>query len=107
MRVYLDDRIESHSMKLSVVAGCSIVLVLCVSLFGYHTVAAQAVISGTATTSLNLSICGNMLVDVVEQCDVPGENGAYSTTIVGRQCNVSCLYGPYCGDGILQTQYSE
>jgi cysteine-rich repeat protein len=61
----------------------------------------------TATTTINLSICGNMLVDVGEQCDVPGETGLYSTTIAGRQCNASCRFGPYCGDGILQTFYTE
>jgi len=61
----------------------------------------------TSTTTLTLSICGNLIVDDGEQCDVPGETGVYSQTIVGRQCNVSCDYGPYCGDGILQTVYSE
>jgi len=61
----------------------------------------------TATTTLQLSICGNALVDDGEQCDVPGETGVYSTTIVGRQCTPICDFGPYCGDGILQTQYTE
>ncbi len=61
----------------------------------------------TATTTINLSICGNNVVDTGEQCDVPGETGFYSTTIAGRQCNASCDYGPYCGDGILQTTFGE
>lgn len=61
----------------------------------------------TATTTLSLSICGNALVDDGEQCDVPGETGTYSTTIVGRQCTPVCDFGPYCGDGILQTLYGE
>lgn len=61
----------------------------------------------TATTTLSLSICGNALVDVGEQCDAPGETGVYSQTITGRQCNASCLFGPYCGDGILQTTFGE
>lgn len=61
----------------------------------------------TATTTLILSICGNSIVDDPEQCDVPGETGVYSTTIVGRQCTASCNWGPYCGDGILQTSYQE
>jgi cysteine-rich repeat protein len=47
------------------------------------------------------------LVDDGEDCDVPGETGVYSTTIIGRQCTPVCKYGPYCGDGILQTQYQE
>jgi cysteine-rich repeat protein len=66
-----------------------------------------AVEISTATTTINLSICGNALVDVGESCDVPGESGLYSTTIAGRQCNASCNFGPYCGDGILQTIYTE
>ncbi len=69
--------------------------------------AVEAVTEGTASTTLTLSICGNALVDEGEQCDVPGETGVYSTTIVGRQCSASCNFGPYCGDGILQTQQGE
>ncbi len=68
---------------------------------------AQAVIVSTATTTINLSICGNELVDVGEDCDVLGETGLYSTTIAGRQCTPICRFGPYCGDTILQTQYGE
>ncbi len=60
-----------------------------------------------ATTTLELSICGNSIVDGNEDCDVPGETGVYSQTIAGRQCNVSCFFGPYCGDGILQTAFGE
>jgi cysteine-rich repeat protein len=60
-----------------------------------------------ATTTLTLSVCGNALVDSGEQCDVPGETGVYSQTIVGRQCTVSCEWGPYCGDGILQSPQGE
>jgi cysteine-rich repeat protein len=61
----------------------------------------------TTTTILSVSICGNMIVDDGEDCDVPGETGVYSTTIAGRQCSAACFFGPYCGDGILQTLYSE
>ncbi len=60
-----------------------------------------------ATTTLSLSICGNAIVDPEESCDAPGETGVYSTTIAGRQCTPACLFGPYCGDGILQTVFSE
>jgi cysteine-rich repeat protein len=62
---------------------------------------------GQATTTLTISICGNSLVDDGEQCDVPGETGVYSTTIVGRQCSVICKWGAYCGDGIMQTSFAE
>lgn len=85
-------------------ASLGIVIISCFPL----TVAAATTTSGyIATTTVTTSICGNSLVDGSEECDAPGETGAYSTTIVGRQCNNSCLFGPYCGDGILQTIYSE
>lgn len=64
-------------------------------------------IIATTTTTLSVSICGNSIVDDGEQCDVLGETGAYSTTIAGRQCSAQCFFGPYCGDGILQTQFGE
>jgi cysteine-rich repeat protein len=61
----------------------------------------------SATTTLTLSICGNGVVDSNEQCDIPGETGVYSQTIVGRQCTTRCQFGPYCGDGVLQSAYNE
>lgn len=60
-----------------------------------------------SSTTLTVSICGNSIVDGGESCDVPGETGVYSQTILGRQCTAACLFGPYCGDGILQTSYAE
>jgi cysteine-rich repeat protein len=60
-----------------------------------------------STTTLTISICGNYIVDSGEACDVFGETGVYSTTIVGRQCTASCSFGPYCGDGILHTAFNE
>ncbi len=69
---------------------------------------AQSITAGyIATTTLSLSICGNMIVDDGEECDVLGETGGYSTSIVGRQCDVDCNFGPYCGDTILQTLHGE
>ena len=66
-----------------------------------------SIAQSVATTTLTLSICGNGIVDSSEECDVPGETGLYSQTIAGRQCNASCFFGPYCGDGILQTAFAE
>ncbi len=60
-----------------------------------------------ATTTLTLSVCGNEIVDQGEECDVIGETGVYSQTIAGRQCTPQCQFGPYCGDGILQSLYGE
>lgn len=70
-------------------------------------VLATAATLATTTTSLSVSICGNNIVDDGEQCDVLGETGVYSTTIAGRQCSAVCNFGPYCGDGILQTSFNE
>ena len=60
-----------------------------------------------ATTTVTTSICGDLTVGPGEECDVTGETGAYSTTIIGRQCNAQCQFGPYCGDAILQTAFGE
>jgi len=65
------------------------------------------VAQSVATTSMSLSICGNEIVDSDEECDVLGETGVYSQTIAGRQCTASCDFGPYCGDGILQSAFAE
>src|SRR5690242_1098587 len=82
--------------------------VLVLTLLGiFSHVSAQSVGPFIATTTLTLSICGNAIVDDGEECDVIGETGAYSTTIIGRQCDVDCDYGPYCGDTILQTLNGE
>lgn len=69
-----------------------------------HAVHAQINI---ATTTLVISICGDLVVNSGEQCDNPTDTGEYSTTIVGRQCTDICQWAPYCGDAILQTIYGE
>lgn len=65
------------------------------------------ILTDTATTTVTISICGDGLVDSTEECDVPGQTGGYSTTILGRQCTAACQYDPYCGDGVLQTLNGE
>ncbi len=81
------------------------VLGLCAHFFSVAPLSSQA--QSIATTTLNLAVCGNELVDPGEECDVLGETGEYSTTIDGRQCDIDCTFGPYCGDGILQIAFSE
>jgi cysteine-rich repeat protein len=60
-----------------------------------------------ATTTITISICGDLVVNSGEDCDVPGDAGEYSTTIAGRECTTECQWAPYCGDAILQTLYGE
>lgn len=62
-----------------------------------------------ATTSVSLTVCGDSIVTLpVEACDDGTNTGAYSDSIAGRNCNPLCsAFGPYCGDGILQTLYGE
>lgn len=84
-----------------------VLALVALTLLQFLQVSAQTVGPFIATTTLNLSICGNVIVDDGEECDVIGETGDYSTTIVGRQCDVNCLFGPYCGDAILQTLHGE
>lgn len=86
------------------------VLVLVVLLLPVDLAVATTTPSSTvtvATTTVGISICGDALVNFNEDCDVPGETGEYSETIVGRQCDVDCSFGPYCGDGILQSLFDE
>lgn len=80
-------------------------LLMTFAFWGYVPFVVEA--QSIATTSVSLSKCGDTLVTTPEECDVPGETGVYSTTIAGRQCNSVCRFGPYCGDGTLQTIYGE
>jgi len=63
----------------------------------------------TASTTVNISVCGNGIVEPpVEACDDGVNNGQYATSIAGRNCLPDCGgYGPYCGDGILQPAFGE
>lgn len=81
-------------------------LLFILSLIIFAPIVSSAQLNLTASTTLSLSICGNSTVEPGEQCDPIGA-GVYSETIDGRQCNAVCQYGPYCGDGILQTQFTE
>ena len=94
---------------LTIVQPRSLLMVFIGSLLFMPQIGAAISITGgnIATTTLTTSICGNALVEGTEECDVPGETGVYSTTIAGRQCQPNCTWGPYCGDGILQTTQGE
>lgn len=78
---------------------------LCTTLTTTLSVYAQS--ATISTTTVMISICGDSIINSGEECDVVTDTGEYSTTILGRQCTDVCVWAPYCGDGILQTIYSE
>ncbi len=57
-------------------------------------------------TNLIIKVCGNGTVEGDEFCDEGSNNSDdYSHD---RHCNSTCSgWAPYCGDGILQTEYGE
>ncbi len=57
-------------------------------------------------TQLIIKVCGNGTVEGDEFCDDGSNNSDnYSHT---KHCNSTCTnWAPYCGDGILQTEYGE
>lgn len=71
--------------------------------------APSSVYAAYVTTTLQISICYNGIIDAGEVCD-DGlfNNGAYGSTSAEKHCNSNCSgFGPYCGDGTLQALYSE
>ncbi len=76
---------------------------------GWGDVFAQT--SQRATTSVKVVVypCGDGVVYPGQECDEGEENniGEYSLTIEGRTCTSDCVWAPYCGDGITQTEYGE
>lgn len=77
---------------------------VCVTLFVPVDTNAQVAV---ATTTITVTICGDLIINPGEDCDVPTDTGLYSTTIVGRQCTPECQWAPYCGDAILHTLHDE
>lgn len=66
--------------------------------------------SNQATTTLDISICGDGLLNPGEVCDDGAANndGGYATSTATRHCIATCNgFGPYCGDDILQTFFGE
>jgi fibro-slime domain-containing protein len=57
--------------------------------------------AGCGPGCVNTSSCGNGYVDPGEQCDDGVNDGGYG------ECGGSCMLGPRCGDGTLQSTYEQ
>jgi len=59
-------------------------------------------------TSVVIYICGNGIIEEPEICDDGPNNGRYAYNAADKFCNLTCDgWAPYCGDGILQSNYGE
>ncbi len=78
-------------------------------LFALLTLLPQSASALYATTTLNISICNDGIINPGEVCDDGLFNtGAYGSSSSQKHCNSSCSgFGPWCGDGIFQALYSE
>jgi cysteine-rich repeat protein len=62
----------------------------------------------TATTTVNISVCGDAQVSGSEVCDDGVNSGLYATTTAGRNCEPGCSgYAPWCGDTVLAARFGE
>ena len=93
-----------RSLHKWIVSRFSIPVLVLFAFFGAHAYAADV------STNAYISICGDGIVQTGEVCDLgPGRNtGAYASSTATKVCAPGCQgYGPYCGDGILQTRFGE
>ena len=69
----------------------------------------RSVSAFTVTTTIEVRICGDAIINAGEVCDDGLFNdGLYGSSTVQRHCNADCSgYGPYCGDSNLQALYLE
>jgi len=64
--------------------------------------------AGSLQTSVVIYICGNGIIEGPEICDDGLNNGRYAYNAADKFCNLTCDgWAPYCGDGILQSNYGE
>ena len=84
------------------------VIVVVAGAFSYGLV--KSAKADDVSTYLEISICGDGLINQGETCDDGAGNntGAYGSSTAQRRCNTECSgYGSYCGDDILQVRFSE
>ena len=87
----------------------ALVTILFFWIFGLIAWAAPAHAQFTATTTVNISVCGNGIPEPpVEVCDDGTNNGQYAASGGTRNCLPDCSgYGPYCGDGVVQANREQ
>jgi fibro-slime domain-containing protein len=62
----------------------------------------QLTLSGfEATPSECTAICNDGILSFGEECDDGVNDGGYG------ECNPGCVLGPFCGDGVAQTEFGE
>lgn len=85
---------------LSLLAGVNFLLIAFVPSFAH---------AAFVTTTIEISICGDGILQSDEFCDDGLFNiGGYGSTTAERHCLPGCdAYDVYCGDGILQPLFSE
>ena len=90
-------------------AGAVAAAVAALAVFAYGGAGIARAAGNTATTTVIISVCGDGNPNEYGKvCDNGTNTGQYATSTAGRQCMPGCqAWGPYCGDGILQTQYGE
>lgn len=85
--------------------------VLCLGAIVSTMLLVHAVQASDVTTMATILICGDGVVQTSEEVcdDGTGNNlGQYGSSTAERHCAPGCAaFGPYCGDGILQTRHEE
>lgn len=68
----------------------------------------NAATSQNATSTVQVTVCGNNIIESGEYCDDGVDNKTYVYGINPRYCNIDCLnYAPACGDSVVQTGFGE
>jgi cysteine-rich repeat protein len=104
--LFISRRLASVVPSGGVMRRCSALVALIVAYCG----ATGIVYADTATTTVNITVCGDGILAGMEICDYGSarNQGLYSTSSAEAQCYPGCTgFAPYCGDGILQPFYGE
>jgi cysteine-rich repeat protein len=85
--------------------------ILCIGVGLSTLLLVRAASAADVETHIIVFICGDGVIQTTEEIcdDGTGNNlGQYGSSTAERHCAPGCaVYGPYCGDGILQTRHEE